>query len=157
MTRLDPLLDDGMVALLRWLENSGAIDLKEIHAKCRETKGDHATIYKRKRSDDDWIEISHRDNPDDPSGRMILSADIYGDGWTIAQEILVIGRRLLTEASQTVLCDPGSRVEATTIIDHPYLSGAMATGGEKKPNLLLTLHRGPATHLLTHGGITKLT
>ena len=117
MTRLDPLLDDGMVALLRWLEAAGAVHPDEIHAQCRETKGDHATVYKRKTSNDDWIEIGHRDNPDDRSGRMILSADIYGDGWTIAQEILVIGRRLLTEASQTVLCDPGSRVEATTIID----------------------------------------
>lgn len=157
MTKINPLLDDGMVALLRWLEDTGAIDLKEMHAKCRETKGDHATIYKRRRSVDDWIEISHCNNPYDPSSRMILSAQIYGDGWTIARDILVIGRRMLTEASQAVLCEPESRVEATALIDHPYLAGAKATGAKGRPDLLMNLHREPATRMLTHRGIGKPT
>ena len=156
MKKTDPLLDDGMVALLRWLEKTRPRILTDIHGKCLETTGDHATVYKRKRSEDDWIEISHRDNPDEPSGRMILIADIYGDGWTIAREIFVIGRRLLPQSSQTMLCDPDRLVEASSIMEHPYLTGAKAGGGEKKPNLLLQLYREPAGHVLTSKGIEVL-
>lgn len=157
MNKTDPLLDDGMVALLQWLEQTDAINLKDIRKKCCETKGDHATVYKRKRSDDDWIEISHRDNPDNRSGRMILTADIYGDGWTITRDILLIGRRLLPQSSQVELCDPERLVDARSVIDHPYLTGAKTGQGERKPNLLLSVFREQATQVLTSSGIEKLT
>ena len=156
MKKTDPLLDEGMVALLRWLEKTSPRILTEIHGKCLETAGDHATVYERKRSADDWIEINHRDNPEDPSDRMILMAVIYGDSWTMTEDLLVVGRKALTQASLTVLCDPDGLIEAKTIIDHPYLTGAKAGDGKTNPNLLLSIYREPARHVLTSKGIEAL-
>lgn len=156
MKETDPLLDDGMVALLRWLEKTNPSILADIHAKCLETSGDHATVYERKRSSDDWIEINHRDNPEDPSGRMILMAVIYGESWTMTEDLLVIGRKTLTQASLAVLCDPDGLIDAEQVIDHPYLKGAKAGDGKTSPNLLLSIYREPARHVLTSKGIEAL-
>ena len=156
MKKSDPLIDDGMIALLRWLERTRPRILRDIHEKCLETTGDHATVYKRKRSQDDWIEISHRDNPEDPSGRMILIATIYGDSWTLSNDLLVIGRKVLTQTSLAVLCDPDGMVDARTIIDHPYLTRAKAGDGKMNTNLLLSIYREPAGHVLTPKGIEAL-
>lgn len=157
MKKTDPLLDDGMVTLLRWLEKTSPDLLADIHGKCLETTGEHATVYERKRSSDDWIEISHRDNPEDPSGRMILIATIYGDSWTLTNDLLVIGRKVLTQTSLAVLCDPDVLVDANTIIDHPYLTGAKAGDGKMNTNLLLSIYREPAKHVLTSTGIEAMT
>ncbi|WP_298847001.1 hypothetical protein [uncultured Salinicola sp.] len=157
MKRSDPLLDDGMVALLRWLEQTRPRILRDIHQKCLDTTGDNAKVYERKRSADDWIEISHRDDPEDPSGRMILIATIYGKSWTLTNDLLVIGRKALTQTSLTVLCDPDGIVDASTIIDHPYLTGAKAGDGEMNTNLLLSIYREPARHVLTSTGIEAMT
>lgn len=157
MKKADPLLDDGMVALLRWLEKERPRILRDIHQKCLDTTGDHATAYERKRSEDDWIQISHRDNPDDPSGRMVLYATIYGESWTLSNDLLVIGRKLLTQASLTALCDPEGVVDAISIIDHPYLTGAKAGNGMMNTNLLLSLYRRPERHILTSRGIEAMT
>lgn len=156
MKKTDPILDYGIVALLRWLEQTRPHILGDIHEKCLETTGDHAKVYERKRSADDWIEISHRDNPEDPSGRMILIATIYGDKWTLTNDLLVIGRKALTQTSLAVLCNPEGLVDASTIIDHPYLTGAKAGDGKMNTNLLLSLYREPATHVLTSNGIEEL-
>ena len=157
MKKTDPLLDDGMIALLRWLEQTRPRILGDIHDKCLETTGDNAKVYERKKSADDWIEISHREDPENPSGRMILIATIYGKSWTLTNDLLVIGRKVLTQTSLTVLCDPDGIVDASDIIDHPYLTGAKAGDGEMNTNLLLSIYREPARHVLTSTGIEAMT
>lgn len=157
MKKTDPLLDDGMVALLRWLEKTRPRILKDIHEKCLETTGDQATVYKRKRSVDDWIEISHRDDPGNPEGRMMLEAIVYGKGWFLSREVMSIDKSILTNTLQARLGDPDLVMGGRDIVDHPYLckadAGRVRTA---KSELLLNVYRKPATHVLTSTGIEAL-
>jgi len=157
MKKTDPLLDDGMVALLRWLEKSRPRILADIHGKCLETTGDHATVYKRRRSVDDWIEISHRDDSGNPKGRMILDAIIYGKGWLLSRGIMSIDKSILTNTLQARLGNVDLVMGGRDIIDHPYLSETDAGWGQAaKGELILNVYRKPATHVLTSKGIEVL-
>ena len=157
MKKTDPLLDDGMVALLRWLEKTRPRILADIHGKCLETTGDHATVYKRKRSEDDWIEISHRDDPENPTGRMILDAIVYGEGWLLSRDIMSNDKFILTNTLQARLGDVDLVMGGRDIIDHPYLSETGAEWGmAAKGELILNVYRKPATHVLTPKGIEAL-
>lgn len=157
MKKTDPLLDDGMVALLRWLEKTSPSILADIHAKCLETTGDHAMVYKRKRSVDDWIEISHRDDPESPEGRMMLEAIVYGKGWFLSREVMSIDKSILTNTLQARLGDLDLVMSGRDIVDHPYLSAVDAGRGRAaKSELLLNVYRKPARHVLTSTGIEAL-
>lgn len=147
-----PLLDQGMVALLGWLEERNSISPKRIHALCGKTEKFDTSVYKC-----EWprpkrvLEIHRRKSA---NGTVILGANHDHPDYKIGRTGILISKAILPETLQLKLKDGDVVMKATDIIDHPYLTGAWTCRAEDRENdIMVSLNRGKARHRLTVRGV----
>ena len=147
-----PLLDQGMVALLAWLEEKHSISPERIHELCGRTEKFGTNVYKC-----EWpnpkrvLEIHRRKSA---NGAIILGANHDHPDYRIGRGGIRISKTILPEALQLKLKDNDVVMKARDIIDHPYLTGAWTCRAEDgDAQIMITLNRGKARHRLTAGGV----
>jgi len=150
-----PLLDQGMIALLAWLEERQSISLRRIHELCGRTEKFDTSVYKC-----EWprpkrmLEIHRRKNA---KGTIILGANYDHPDYKIGRTGIRINKAILPETLQLKLKDSDVVMKATDIIDHPYLTGAWTSRAEDRDaQIMITLNRAKARHRLTSDGMEAI-
>lgn len=153
--RQRPLLDDGMVALLAWVEEHLNKTPQRIHELCGKREKYNNTVYKC-----EWpnpkrtLEIHRRK---DARGKIILGANYTHPDYNFGRDGIIINKTLIPESIILKLKDHDIVMKATEIIDHPYLTGAWITPAEEREkDVVITLRRGKIRHILTENGVEKL-
>lgn len=158
----DPLVDDGMVALIRWLEASplASVDAAELHSLSRITASNQPStrVYLLSIGPPEIVtEINLRGNPEGRSRRPILSAHVKGDGWTLTRTQLLLSRDILPDACAQVMEGRIDAMRGLEIVTHPYLTGAWTQRGSiKEREVVMNLQRSRPSHILGVGGIEKI-
>lgn len=147
-----PLLDQGMVALLAWLEERQSISPQRVHELCGRTGRFDTSLYKCEWPRPKRILEIHRRTLG--SRAVILSANHDDPDYQIGRTGILISKAILPETLQLKLKDSDVVMKATDIIDHPYLTGAWTRRGEDREHqIMVRLNRGKARHRLTAGGV----
>lgn len=155
-TMRDPLLDAGMVELLKWIETNTDTTDRKIHDLCMRVEKYDSTVFKC-----EWpsprrsIEIHYRKIA---SRTMILSANYNGNGYSFGRGGILIRTEMVPEALRLKLTDRNVVMRANEIVDHPYLIGAWTSRAEEKEGKVsIALNRGSPRHVLTASGVEIMT
>lgn len=151
----DPLLDAGMVEMLKWIETSTGTTARKMHELCGRVEKYDSTVFKcqwpaPRRS----IEVHYRKIA---SRTVILAANYDGNGYSFGRGGILIRTEMIPESLRLKLADRDVIMKASEIIDHPYLIGAWTSRAEEKDGKVsITLNRGAPRHVLTSAGVEKV-